>query len=85
MANIGPYITRLLSRRYSLEDIKHIHNMIFLHSIKMSYSKKIKNARLIKIMRQLRSLEDAIEEISRIEELKKEMIIESTKRKLSAI
>ena len=51
----------------------------------MSYSKKIKNARLIKIMRQLKSLEDAIEEISRIEELKKEMITESTKRNLSAI
>ena len=51
----------------------------------MSSSKKIKNPRLIKIMRQLKSLEDAIKEISRIEELETEIVIESTERNLSAI
>ena len=33
----------------------------------MSSPKKIKNPRLIKAMRELKNLEDAIEEISRIE------------------
>ena len=55
------------------------------HSIKISCPKKIKNLRLRKIMRELKNLEDAIEEINKIEELETEIIIESTKRKLSAI
>ena len=51
----------------------------------MSSLKKIKNPRIIKITKELKNLEDAIEEINKIEELETEMIIESTKRKLSAI
>ena len=51
----------------------------------MSSLKKIKNPRIIKITIELKNLEDAIEEINKIEELETEMIIESTKRKLSAI
>ena len=51
----------------------------------MSSPKKIKKPRLIKIMRELKSLENAIEEICRIEELETEIIVEATKRKLSAI
>ena len=51
----------------------------------MSSLKKTKNPRIIKITRELKNLEDAKEEINKIEELETEMIIESTKRKLSAI
>ena len=51
----------------------------------MSSLKKIKHPRIIKITIELKNLEDAIEEINKIEELETEMIIESTKRKLSAI
>ena len=51
----------------------------------MSRPTKIKNPRLIKIMRELRSLEHAIEKINIIEELETEAIIDSTKRKLSTI
>ena len=36
-------------------------------------------------MKELKNLEDAIEEINKIEELETEIITESTKRKLSAI
>ena len=43
----------------------------------MPSPKNIKNPRLIKIMRELKNLEDAIEET--------EIIIECTKRKLTAI
>ena len=35
----------------------------------MSLSKKIKNPRLIKMTRELENLQDAIEEISRMEEI----------------
>ena len=70
----------------SLEDIKHTKNIIFfLQSTKMSSLKKIKNLRLIKIMKELKDLEDAIKEINKIEELETEIVIESTKRKLSEI
>ena len=51
----------------------------------MSSPKEIKNLKLIKIMKELKNLEDAIEEINKIEELEREIIIEPTKRKLSAI
>ena len=51
----------------------------------MSNPKKIKNLILIKIMKELKNLEDAIEEINKIEELEPEIIIEFSKRKLSAI
>ena len=51
----------------------------------MTGPKKIKNPRIIKITRELKNVEGAIEEINKIEELETEMIIESTKRKLSAI
>lgn len=51
----------------------------------MTGPKKIKNPRIIKITRELKNVEGAIEEIYKIEELETEMIIESTKRKLSAI
>ena len=69
----------------SLEDNKHINKIIFLNSIKMSNPKKIKNLILIKIMKELKNLEDAIEEINKTEELEPEIIIEFSKRKLSAI
>ena len=49
----------------------------------MSNPKKIKNLILIKIMKELKNLEDAIEEINKIEELEPEIIIEFSKRKLS--
>ena len=45
----------------------------------------IKNFRLIQIMKELKSLVDAIEGINKIKELETEIIIESTKKKLSAI
>ena len=51
----------------------------------MTSPKTIKNPRIIKITRELKNVEGAIEEINKIEELETEMIIESTKRKLSAI
>ena len=44
----------------------------------MSSPKKIKNPRL-------QRAKDAIEKINKIEELEREIIIESTKRKLNAI
>ena len=50
----------------------------------MSRPTKIKNPRLIKIMRELRNLEHTIEKINIIE-LETETIIESTKKKLSTI
>ena len=48
----------------------------------MSSPKEIKNPRLIKIIRELKNREDAIEEINKIQELNTEIIIEPTKRKL---
>ena len=51
----------------------------------MTSPKTIKNPRIIKITRELKNVEGAIEEINKIEELETEMIIESTKRILSAI
>ena len=51
----------------------------------MSSPKEIKNIRLIKIKKELKNLEDAIEEINKIEELETVIIIESTKRKISAV
>ena len=48
----------------------------------MSSPKEIKNCRLTKMMRELKNLEYAI---IRIKELETEIILESTKRKLSAI
>ena len=50
----------------------------------MSSPKKIKKPRLIKIMRELKNVEDALEETNKIVELETEIIIESTKRKSSA-
>ena len=51
----------------------------------MTSPKTIKNPRIIKITRELKNVEGAIEEINKIEELETEMIIESTKRILRAI
>ena len=51
----------------------------------MSSPKEIKNPRLRNTMREVKSLEDAIEKIDKIEELETKIIIESTERKLSAI
>ena len=62
-----------------LEDIKHVYN------IKMWSPKTIKNPKLIKIMRELKDQENAIEEINRIEGLEIETIKGSTKRKLSVV
>ena len=45
----------------------------------------IKNFRLIQIMKELKSIVDAIEGINKIKELETEIIIESTKKKLSAV
>ena len=47
---------------------------IFLHAIKISSPKEIKNFKLIKTMRKLKNLEDAIEEINRIEGTQMEII-----------
>ena len=53
--------------QFSLEGIKHVYNIkknsFFSHNKKMSSLKKIKNARLIKMMRELKNLEDAIKNI----------------------
>ena len=51
----------------------------------MSSLQKIKNLRFPKIMKELKNLEDAIKEINKIKELETEIIIESTKRKRSAV
>ena len=51
----------------------------------MSSLQKIKNLRLPKIMKELKNLEDATKEINKIKELETEIIIESTKRKRSAV
>ena len=63
MAKIGLFIF------VSLEDIKHVYNTknieLFLHSIEMSSSKEIKNLELIKIIKELKNLEDGIEEINK--------------------
>ena len=70
----------------NLKDAKHINiTNLFLHSTKMPCPKKIKNLKLIKIMKELKNPEDAIEEINKMEELETEIIIGSTKKKLSAI
>ena len=53
--------------------------------MKISSPKEIKNPGLRKMIRELKSLEDAIEKINKIEELETEILIEFTKRKLSAI
>ena len=58
--------------------------MFFSHSIKISSPKKIKSLRLITIMKELKNLEDAIEEMNKTEELETELMIESTKGKHSA-
>ena len=50
----------------------------------MSSLEKIKNLKLTKIIREP-NLEDAIEEINKIEELETEIIKESAKRKVRAI
>ena len=47
----------------------------------MSNPKKIKNLILIKIMKELKNLEDAIEEINKIEELETKIIVQFTKKK----
>ena len=47
----------------------------------MSRPKKIKNLRIIKIITELKNLEDATEEINKIKELDAEIIIQSTKKK----
>ena len=51
----------------------------------MSSPKKIKNFRLIELMRELKHLEDAIEEINKIDELGADLTVQSTERKISAI
>ena len=58
---------------------------LFLHHIKISSPKEIKNFRLTKIMEELKNLEDVIEEINKIEKLETDIIIESTNRKLSVV
>ena len=47
----------------------------------MSSPKKIKSPRLIKIIRELKNLDHAIEKVNKIIELETRIIIESTKRK----
>ena len=51
----------------------------------MSRPKNNKSLRIIKTMRELRNLEDAIEEINQLEESETEIVIESRKRKYSVI
>ena len=53
--------------------------------LKMSIPQENKNPRLIKTTGELKNLEYTIEEINKIEASETEIIIESTKRKLSAI
>ena len=51
----------------------------------MSRPKNNKSLRIIKTMRELRNLEDAIEEINQLEESETAIVIESRKRKYSVI
>ena len=51
----------------------------------MSCAKKIKNPRIRRILIELKNQEDIIDILNKIEELKTQIIIETTKRKLSAI
>ena len=51
----------------------------------MSRPKNNKSLRIIKTMRELRNLEDAIEEINQLEESETEIVIESRKKKYSVI
>ena len=51
----------------------------------MSCAKKIKNPRIRRILIELKNQEDVIDILNKIEELKTQIIIETTKRKLSAI
>ena len=51
----------------------------------MSSPKEIKDHKLIKIMKELKNLEDAIEERNRIEELETEVIKQFTKIKLNVV
>ena len=51
----------------------------------MSRPKNNNSLRIIKTMRELRNLEDAIEEINQLEESETEIVIESRKRKYSVI
>ena len=51
----------------------------------MSRPKNNKSLRIIKTMRELRNLEDAIEEINQLEESETEIVIESRKRKYSVM
>ena len=51
----------------------------------MSRPKNNKSVRIIKTMRQLRNLENTIEEINQLEESETEIAIKSTKRKYSVI
>ena len=64
------------------EDMKHIYNTktFFFTQFKTSSPKEIKNCRLIKNNEQAKNLQDAIEEINKIEELETEIIIEFTKK-----
>ena len=51
----------------------------------MSCAKKIENPRLRRILIELKNQEDVIDLLNKIEELETQIIIETTKRKLSAI
>ena len=55
--------------------------IFLLQSLEMSSPKKIKSPRLIKIIRELKNLDHAIEKVNKIIELETRIIIESTKRK----
>ena len=55
--------------------------IFLLQSLQMSSPKKIKSPRLIKIIRELKNLDHAIEKVNKIIELETRIIIESTKRK----
>ena len=69
----------------SLRDFKCIHILNFFKQYKISSSKEVKNSRLKKIMRELKNIEDAMEQINKIEKSETNIIIESTKRELNAI
>ena len=73
---LGFYLCQ--ARKYQTY-LQHIHKNFF------SSPKETKNSRLITRMRELKNLEDTIEEINKTGELEAEIIIEFTKRKLTPI
>ena len=78
-------LTLLPQKTSNISTIQKKNKNPLSDSIKMSCAKKIKNPRIRRILIELKNQEDVIDILNKIEELKTQIIIETTKRKLSAI